>query len=78
MSPSVPEYVFWSSLRVAADDRAVGLSSQDLDRMAGCGSDAVMSVPCAISSLADLRYFDQAEPDDKGWESGRDDGAMLL
>ena len=77
LSPSVPETVLWSFLRVAADHRAVGLSSQDLDRMADCGSDAVMPVPCAISSLADLRYVDQAEHDDEGCESGRDDGAML-
>jgi hypothetical protein len=29
-----------------------------------------MPVPCAISTLADIRYFDQAEHDDKGCESG--------
>ena len=57
--------VFLFFLRVAADARAVGLSSQDLDRMADRGSDAVMSVPCAIWSLTDLRYFDQAEHDTK-------------
>ena len=62
---------------MAADDRAVGLSSQDLDRMADCGSDAVMPVPCAISRLADVRYLDQAERDEKLTNPGRDDNAMI-
>src|SRR5215469_11433723 len=66
-----------SSFGVAAEKRAVGPSSQDLDRMADCGSHAVMPVPCAISSLADVWHLDQAERVGNRSNLTRDDGGRM-